>query len=407
LVVTDVGEAHDPSHVEFRGVAAGPFDPAIWEKGPPHLVPDARSPLLAPRDDAGKFRNIYAPSVIARGDGWRIFFGGWDGAESGNDRIYSVDADAHFATFTNRRTVIGHGLFQHVCNVSVAKTPDGFAMACTAYPDARGLNKPVTFFSADAETWSATTAAPEHFISMTGYEPFAAADINGMNVLLHDAVKGGGGALRLYFNNFRDPAKTFRASSTDGRRFTFDRVVAQPSAFVNDVKKLTRHDDGGPAYYLAAFHQNTDRLFFSLSRDPLKFPEQQTLLTCRGDADRHIVSAGFVATDDRVLGVLYGAGAAPTLDRNRIFARWFQKKVFVDGIEPEAAAGPDRQLLRLPAERRAATIKLLADDGVTLIATSPPTVLSPGRAYQLSLPARPAAKTPPSPTAPARAATDR
>jgi len=34
---------------------------------------------------------LYAPSVVPRPDGtYRIFFGGWDGTTTGNDRIYSV-----------------------------------------------------------------------------------------------------------------------------------------------------------------------------------------------------------------------------------------------------------------------------------------------------------------------------
>src|SRR5687767_3383095 len=138
LTVTDVGPAHDANHVEFRGAAAGAFDPRHWaDAARLHFVPDLRSPLLEPRD-AGEFRNIYAPSVVRAGDGWHVYYGGWDGERTGNDRIYCVDADRDFFAIAHRRTVIEHGDFQHVCNVSVTRAANGrgrgFAMACTAFP---------------------------------------------------------------------------------------------------------------------------------------------------------------------------------------------------------------------------------------------------------------------------------
>src|SRR5687767_5631209 len=115
--------------VEIRGVEAGVFDPGMWKAGPPHLVPDVRHPLLEPRE--GAYRNIYAPSAVATAEGWRVFYGAWDGVGSGNDRIYSA-LTRDFLTFDDRRTVIEHGTFQHVCNVSaIGLQNGGFAMMCT------------------------------------------------------------------------------------------------------------------------------------------------------------------------------------------------------------------------------------------------------------------------------------
>src|SRR5262245_330306 len=105
--------------VEVHGVAAGGFDPTIWDQGAATLVPDVRHPLIEPQP--GPFRNIYAPSIVQiEGDRWRIFYGGWDGVDTGNDRIYSADT-ADFLSFDNRHTVIEHGVFQHVCNVSAIR----------------------------------------------------------------------------------------------------------------------------------------------------------------------------------------------------------------------------------------------------------------------------------------------
>jgi hypothetical protein len=365
-----------------------------------HFIPTVRSPLRAPRD-AGTFRNIYAPSIVRADDGWHVYYGGWDGERTGNDRIYRVDADRDFLAFTDRRTVIEHGDFQHVCNVSVthAARGRGFAMACTAYPATDGLNKPVTFFSDDdrGEKWNADAARREHLVTIDGYDGFAAADINGMNVLLAED-----GKYRLYFNNFRDAGKTFRASSDDARRFRFDGVVHEPSALVNDVKRIGV--TGGGTWYLMALHHNGPSLYYAMSRDGMRFGEMKTLATHGGDADRHIVAVGWVVDGGRVLGFLYGAGDAPSLDRNRIFARWLQKKVRLGDAAEARSLGPDRQLIPLASAATAAVA--LHDEAGALIATSDPVELKPGRAYRLDPPPAPA-ETRPMPSAAGREATPR
>src|SRR5688572_17674274 len=92
--------------IEIRGVGAAAFDANLWEKGELHLLPDVRSPLLEPRE--GKFRNIYAPSVVRTKLGWDVYYAAWDGADSGNDRVYRTSTP-DFLTFGPRQTVIEHG----------------------------------------------------------------------------------------------------------------------------------------------------------------------------------------------------------------------------------------------------------------------------------------------------------
>ena len=388
--VREVEGAHvRPDAIEFRGVSAGPFDAAMWEAGKLHLLPDVRSPLLEPRD--GKFRNIYAPSIVQTESGWDVYYGGWDGVATGNDRIYRVSTP-DFVTFGERRTIIEHGVFQHVCNVSADHAPDGsLAMLCTTYPDAHGLNKPAFFASPDGARWNGSlaphAATRDDVVSVSGYEPYAAADVNGMNVLLHE-----GGKRVMYFCNFRDGGKVFRATSEDGKRFAFDGTALADAAVVNDVKKFrTAREE---SWYLMGFHLNGDRLWYALSRDGKSFSPQRVLCTKLGAADAHIVAIGFVVAGDqeaagrRVLGLLYGAGAAPSLDANRIFARWLQKRVVItvgdEQCEPSGALGPDRQIVKLP---RAATVplELYAEDGVTLVARSAATRFEPGRTYLLTV----------------------
>jgi hypothetical protein len=172
FTLTATGETTDAGFIEITGVEAGEFNPAIWQAGTLNLLSDIRSPLVEPLP--GKFRNIYAPSIVETREGWRVFYGAWDGVATGNDRIYSV-VTRDFLSFSQRHTVIEHGLFQHVCNVSAVPTsPGGFALLCTAYPDARGLNKPALFSSPDGQTWNGSptpyVATSNDIVSIRGYE---------------------------------------------------------------------------------------------------------------------------------------------------------------------------------------------------------------------------------------------
>jgi hypothetical protein len=86
-----------------------------------------------------------------------------------------------------------------------------------------------------------------------------------------------------------------------------------------------------------------------------------------------------------VLGLLYGAGAKPSLDANRIFARWLQKKLILttaDGkkIEPTAALGPDRQVTETDRDL-SGRADLLGENGTSGIASADGVTLKRGRAY--------------------------
>ncbi len=370
--------------VELQGTAAGPFEAALWQAGTLHLLPDERHPLLSPRL-AGAFRNIYAPSAVELPDGWRLYYGAWDGVHTGNDRIYSRPT-TDFLDFGEARTDIEHGPFIHACNVNALRLPDGsYRMVCTVYPDAAGLNKPALFTSPDGATWNGTPApypaGTEDIIQLEGYAPYEAADINGINVLLHDE-----GRLYLYFGNFRDGVKVHRAVQVAGRRFRYEKLCIDAPRMVNDVKKLT--SDGKP-WYLMALHANGDRLWYALSNDGLAFAEPREMLRNLTNADRYIVAAGWVIRDGRVLGVLYGAGAAPGLNRNRLFARWLQKKiVLTDGQgrthEAARALGPDRQIISLGDRNEIeGRLEVFAEDGRTPLGPPLTAKLTAGGVYRL------------------------
>lgn len=352
--------------IEIHGVAAGEFDSDLWRSGEIHLIPDLRHPLLSPRL-AGVYRNIYAPSAVRVQEGWRLFYGAWDGIDVGYDWIYSVFTE-DFVDFGARETVIQNGVFQHVCNVNALSRPGGgFEMMCTVYPDPQGRNKPAYFSSPDGVVWNGHTAPYSadysDIISINGYSDYDDADINGMNVIFRD-----GDALRLYFNDFRNFGKVFRAQSLDGKSFSFEGVALECDLIVNDVK---RFDVNNSHCWLMGLHRNREGLWYALSADGDIFESPQPLLTHIGEEDRYIVALGWVTDGNRLLGVLYGAGPVAALNRNRIFARWLQKRVVFtsnDGTvcEPDGAIGPDRQVIRIPEDVEPnGVLQIFAEDGET------------------------------------------
>lgn len=371
----------DLGTVEIHGVGAGDFRPDMWESGKLHFVPDVRWPLIEPRK-SGVFRNIYAPSVVELPDGWRVFYGAWDGVDTPNDRIYSLRTK-DFLDFSDRQTVIEHGDFVHCCNVNAIRLPDGeWRMMCTVYPDDANLNKPAFFQSADGITWNGGPAPypakKSDIISIEGYDKFRDADINGMNVIIYED-----GVYRLYFNNFRDFGPVFRATSRDGKHYKFDGVVLGAPGVVNDVKKF---QSAGKTWYVMALHMNTDKMWYSLSDDGRTFRECRELARNMGEKDRYMVAVGWVTRGNRLLGYLYGACPVPSVDRNRIYARWLQKKVvFVaeDGTRYEAmgALGPDRQILKAPVNPTNGHFEIYEEGGETLITKDIPGTLISGAVY--------------------------
>jgi hypothetical protein len=125
--------------VEIRGLSAGPFNPVPWQQNHLNWVPDVRAPLLAPL--SGGWQNIYSPWPLEETNGWLLFFGGWDGSDTPNDRVYDV-LTPDFLSFGNRALVIDHGQFQHVNNVNVRQLPDGsLPMICTVLKDGNSLGQ--------------------------------------------------------------------------------------------------------------------------------------------------------------------------------------------------------------------------------------------------------------------------
>ena len=359
------GEAPEGT-IEIEGVGAGPFRPEWWEAGTLNWNFDVRAPVIEPRE--GRWRNIYAPTVVRDKGRWRIYYGAWDGVATTNDRIYTAWTE-DFLTFHDRRMVIDHGVYIHVCNCCAIRLPDGaYRMMCTVYPHREGgLNRPAGLRSPDGLIWNGGDPHPARYgdlVSIEGYENWENADINGMNAILYED-----GKYRLYFGDFRNFRQVHRASSDDFRRFTYDGPVLDAPVAVNDVKRL---DVAGEPWYLMAAHMNGSEMWYSLSRDGLGFGPRRTLTRSRSDADKYMVAVGWVTDGVRIHGFLYGAGAVRALNENRIFAKWLQKRVVFEAedgrrFEQAEGFGPSALLLHVPDTETAGTLNVFAEDGRTAL----------------------------------------
>ena len=375
--------------IEIQGLSAGPFDPKVWQKNTLNWVPDVRTPILAPQV-SGPYQNIYAPWPLEQTDDWRLFYGGWDGQDVPFDQIYSV-ITSDFISFAKRDHVIANGAFLNVNNVNVQRLPDGsLHMICTGgQPGNSGVgDKPVYFTSPDGFTWNGT---PEPYyaqltdvITIQGYGPFSSGNFNGANVLLRD-----GGTWTLYFKDWNDFGTTYRATADTLPSFQLQGVALKTNDFVNDVKKLTA--DGQNWYLMGLVGADPKQsIFFSLSNDGITFDAQRLLFRNLSAQDLYIVAVGFVTRGNQVLGALYGAGAVESLDQNRIFARWLQKRVVLtdsSGVQyfPQGSYGSDRQLFQAPASGLLeGTMVVYAEDGITPLGSSL-VALTAGKSYSLVL----------------------
>lgn len=371
--------------IEIQGVSAGPFNPPSWQQDTLNWVPDMRMPAFAAQT-TGQYQNIYAPWPLEQANGWRMFYGGWDGTDTPFDQIYSAST-TDFLSFGARDHVISNGAFLNVNNVNVQQLPDGsLHMICTGGQAGNIGNFPLYFASPDGTTWNGTpepyTAQLSDVIGIQGYAGFSTGDFNGANVLLRDS-----GTWVLYFKDWNDFHTIYRATANTLPTFQLQGVALQSDHAVNDVKKFVVN---GTNWYLMGLHFNDQSLRYSLSNDGVSFKPEQTLFDHLSPQDLYVVAVAFVTQGNDLLGVLYGASAVESLDQNQIFARWLQKKVVItdsSGMQYtlQGGYGPDRQLFQPPSSGSLqAIITVYAEDGITPIGKGSAT-MSTGQAYQLAV----------------------
>ena len=382
-----------PGTIEIQGLSAGPFNPIEWQQNTLNWLPDVRSPILAPLP--GAWQNIYSPWPLEQTDGWRVFYGGWDGTDTPNDRVYSLTT-SDFLSFGTRTLVIDHGQFQHVNNVNVTQLPDGsMHMICTVFPDHFGNDKPAYFSSPDGVTWNGSaepySAQLTNMVSVENDPLYSGYDYNGGNVLLRD-----NNGWTLYYSNGvygGSGGAVYRATTTSSPPvFQSGGSSLATQHYSNDVKKLTV---GGKDWYLMALYiervatdPNPPSFSYSLSNDGVQFGPEQTLFDGAYPQDQFLVTPAFVTRGTQILGVLYGGNPVDLLNpQDAIFARWLQKKVTIHDASGAQQAilgayGPDRQWLQTTAGTFRGTITVYAEDGLTPLGAGPVNV-SAGTAYQL------------------------
>jgi hypothetical protein len=197
---------------------------------------------------------------LEQANGWRMFYGGWDGSDTPNDRVYSVTT-TDFISFGNRILVIDHGAFQHVNNMNVHQLPDGsFHMICGVFPDALGLDKIAYFSSSDGITWNGATepysAQLSDMISIPNDPVYETTDYNGGNVLLRD-----NGIWDLFYSSGIFAANgVSRATTINPPTFEFVQTALSSSHYANDVRLF---QSGGQNWYLMALLHRGDHTYSS------------------------------------------------------------------------------------------------------------------------------------------------
>ena len=396
LKVAALGNNVIGDKVEIRNVGSDAF---ITNAQLGNWVYDTRNPIVTP----GAGNNIYAPSVVFTGSGWNIYFGGWD-AVGAHDQLSMTTCPDNFLTFGSHSLLIANGEFSHVNNPCVVQTDTNqWKMICTVLLRNPVLNKPMAATSADGNTWTPSSGIASALINMNGYTDatnadWTTADVNGSNHFLYE-----NGVYHMFFDDFVTKNNRVQyATSTDFKNFTYRGVALNEWKICNDVKKFSY---GGQSNYLWAYHLNGNHVWYSTGTSIAAPSPSSVLFSNNGSADTYITSPCFVTDATRLYGSLYGAGAPSSLNQNRIFATWLQKKVVFTatsgttiGTSGNQSYGPDRQQVATSAIQSVGTgrFSVYDTDGVSLLYVSPVLTLRKGDVWQYRGPGNAAEPAPPS-----------
>ncbi len=370
------------------------------------------------------------------------------------DRIYSVTATGDFmptspggSWLSNRQLVFegaaGSGGFQALNNASVVATNGGtqltmIATGCAVGVDCTYFNKPTVAYSSSSGasgSWAASVGATAanattsaNAITMAGYLDgttdvwggyTSGENINGSHALLFE-----GGTYYLYFKGKWQ--YNYFATSSDGKSYTLQTptanasggyqgkalsaaVTGEPWGFrtcfnhsPNDVKKIN-------GVYFWLFYYQCANVHYTTSTSKTQWPaagpqvlfNAETLHPALG-IDKAVVTPTLVTDGIRLYGVLYAGNAGnvntapgngvPWADnwRNRIFARWLQRKVALassalpgGGQTDTLAKGTETTLLSVPASLLAEGSLTLKDaDNSTVLLTTPAFTLRSGDVWE-------------------------
>jgi hypothetical protein len=363
-----VGNDGSANRAQVRNVGSRAFSPTKlrnWNY-------DARNPIIVPKPGTGG-RNVYAPNIVFNG-AWNVYFGGWDDGTFNDELSVTVSYD-NFLTFQPHTKIMTHGGFTHVNNETVIKTgPNQWQMAYTTYP-AGGLNKPGYATSTDGVAWVPNTGTTAALMTMSGYPTWSAADVNGGNAIIFD-----GSQYHMYWIDFANNFAMSYATSPNNRDYAFQGTKF--TGYVpQDIKSFLV---GATRYYVSVYHNNGANTYLSLNTSLASPAVPSLLFPHTGTADSFITSIGLVTDGTRLYGALYGASAVPSLDQNRIFASWLQRKVVFQNASTFLGAnqsyGPDMLFVYMTPGQSVETgrFSVYDSDGTTLVAQTPKVTLLAG-----------------------------
>lgn len=376
---------------------------------------DYRMPLLK-SNCVGK-ENIYAPHAELVGAQWYVYYGGMDSVPGStcdyeNDRLYMTFTDKKFQNFDDnqRRKIIDEGpYFLHTNNLAIARTPPetGYwgAMVYTAawhQNDGKKRDKPAYALSTDGINWIPENPGNPNetntLLNIDNYHiDWETANINGQNAFIYDDGQ--------YWYYYAVECLGYRAYATNIPNFTEDGSIyngpyydetgkCQTGKAINDIKKFRWN---GADYYFFVSHTNSDHVYYSLSTDPSWFPDEQILFSSmaltegKTRTDDYIVSAGILTDGMKIYGVLYGASDTSNLNKNKIFAKWLQKKVYFSNSRVgwgsiERADGPNKIRLAMDAPNSIETGKfyIYDSDGTTLLFESSDVTIISGMRWKFN-----------------------
>ncbi|HEX4417236.1 MAG TPA: hypothetical protein VH165_05015 [Kofleriaceae bacterium] len=190
----------------------------------------------------------------------------------------------------------------------------------------------------------------------------------------------------MYWVDFNNGFAMNYATSPDNRSYTFQGTKL--TGYVpQDLKAFDFH---GTRYYLSAYHNNGAAAYASLSTSIASPAAPSVLFNRSGSADSFITSVGLVTDGARLYGALYGASPVSTLDQNRIFASWLQRKVTFQNASTVLAAnqanGPDTLYVYMTAGQdvESGALNVFDTDGTTLLRQTPKVTVLQGDIWNLA-----------------------
>ncbi|MEU2718816.1 discoidin domain-containing protein [Streptomyces sp. NPDC007205] len=270
--------------------------------------------------------NLYAPDPVRSEGIWNVYFGGWLTQDT-NDEIYlaTTGDDTLVGGYSGIKTVIGHGIYQHVNDPSAIRRRTGWVMAMTTVRTV-GDDQCSVLTSPDGVRWPQLTDR-SHEVTFSGAH---VSHCGRPSLIWNAGYHHGTGRWEMYFDGAVNggPRQQHLAVSTEAVP-THLTYIGPVGAFVDaDIKFV-----GGQ--YIAAYRRvdgpRDRRIDYATSPDGVHFTDHGELLApdpLAGYDDCGVTSPGW-AIDDRELitSLMYGGSASCGYDTHQLGVAFPQSAV--------------------------------------------------------------------------------